>query len=164
MKTITKIIALGAFLAFVPSTTALAACGVGSTIWEGHEGMGAKILAFTTNFWTFKALSTTFEISDCDASDNIFKKVASLDEKIYDYANQNLDHLAVDMARGRGEYVDVFAHLMGMSDQHSAELRILAQQNFGALFPHDYVTTREVLLSLRRLMVESPELSVYVTS
>ena len=163
MKFVTKLIALGVFLTLAPSTAALAACGVGTTLWEGNESTGAKILAFTTNVFTYKAISTTFEITGCDESDNIFKKASSSDEQIYDYASLNMDHLAVDMARGRGEHIDVFAYLLGISDEHSSGFRSVAQQNFEALFPHDYVTTREMLIGLRRLMVESPELSEYVT-
>jgi hypothetical protein len=165
MKSIAKIVALGALLTLAPAMSASAQpiCGFGNRIWEGHDGIGAKALQCTTNFWTYKSISTTFEISGCDASDNIFKKVASQDQKIYDYANRNLDHLAVDMARGQGEHVDVLAHLLGLPHEHTDALRDLAQQNFATLFPHDSVTTRDVLVGLSHLMVENPELSDYVT-
>jgi hypothetical protein len=163
MKSIARLIVLGGFLALVPSSTALAACGIGSTIWEGNDGTGAKLLAFTTNVWTLKAISTTSEISGCTAKNNLFKR-ASLDAKIHDYASQNLDHLAADMARGRGEHVDVFAHLLELSDEHSDAFRSLVQRNFETLFPHDHVTAGEMLGALRRLMVGNDLLSEYVTS
>ena len=165
MKSIAKIVTLGVFLTLASAMSANAEqiCGFGNRIWEGHDGIGAKILQCTTNFWTYKSISTTFEISGCDESDNIFKRVASQDQKIYDYANRNLDHLAVDMARGQGEHVDVLAHLLGLPDEHTDALRDLSQRNFETLFPHDNVTTREVLVNLSHLMVKSPELSDYVT-
>ena len=165
MKSMKKIVALGVFLTLaVPmSANAEQICGFGNRIWQGHDGLGAKALQCTTNFWTYKSISTTFEISGCDASDNIFKKVASQDQKIYDYANRNIDHLAVDMARGQGEHIEVLAHLLGLPNDHTVALRNLSQQNFATLFPHDDVTTREVLVNLSRLMIESPELSDYVT-
>ena len=163
MKAIARLIVLGAFLALVPSSTALAACGIGSTIWEGNNGTGAKLLAFTTNFWTLKGISTTFEIAGCGPENNLFRR-ASTDAKIRHYASQNLDHLAADMARGRGEHVDVFAHLLELSVEHSVVFRSLAQDNFETLFPHDHVTSEEMLGTLRRLMLGTGVLSDYVTS
>ena len=163
MRSIAILVVLGGVLALVPSSTALAICGVGNAIWEGNDGTGAKVLAFTTNVWTAKGISTTFEISGCGESDNFFKR-ASTDAKIRHYASQNLDHLAVDMARGSGEHVDVFAHLLELSVEDSVVFRSLLQENFESLFPHDHVTSGEMLGTLRRLLVGNDTLSGYVTS
>ena len=160
MKGFVRCIVLVGILALAPAVTATAACGVGTSIWEGNESTGAKILAFTTNFWTFKGLSTTFEVSGCGAEDNIFKKVTSA--KLRYYASQNLDHLASDFARGQGEHLDAIAHLIQLRVSDCDEFRALAQNNFESLFPHDHVTAGEMLDHLRQLMIQNDTLSSYV--
>jgi hypothetical protein len=160
LKNLQRIIALAVFLALAPASTAIAACGLGSTIWEGSEGVGAKILAFTTNYLTFKAISTTSEISGCGEEDNLFKKVSSA--KLRYYASQNLDHLAADFARGRGEHLDAIAHLIQIRSEDREDFQVLAQDNFELLFTHDHVTAGEMLEQLSQLMTENDALASYV--
>ncbi len=160
MKNLVRIAALGGFLALAPAGTALAACGVGTTIWEGNESTGAKILAFTTNVFTYKSISTTSEISGCGEEDNLFKKVSSA--KLRYYASQNLDHLAADFARGRGEHLDAVAHLIQIRAEDREDFQVLAQNNFESLFPHDHVTAAEMLEQLSQLMTENDALASYV--
>jgi hypothetical protein len=138
----------------------MAACGIGTSIWEGNDGLGAKLLAFTTNFWTMKSLSTTFEISGCGEEDNLFKKVSS--GQLRYYASQNLDHLAVDFARGRGEYLDAVTHLIQIRVEDRENFQALAQNHFESLFPHDHVTAGEMLEQLSRLMADNEALAGYV--
>jgi hypothetical protein len=151
---------MAGFLALAPAGTSLAACGVGTTLWEGNDGTGAKILAFTTNFWTMKSISTTSEISGCGPEDNLFKKASGV--KLRYYASENLDHLAVDFARGSGEHLDAIAHLIQIRQEDRKDFRVLAQNHFEALFPHDHVTASEMLQHLSQLMSESDALASYV--
>ncbi len=160
LKNLVKTIVLGGFLALAPAGTAIAACGLGNTIWEGNESTGAKILAFTTNVFTYKAISTTSEISGCGEEDNLFKKISSA--KLRYYASQNLDHLAADFARGRGEHLDAVAHLIQIRAEDREDFRALAQNHFETLFPHDHVTAAEMLEQLSQLMTENDALASYV--
>ena len=162
LKNLVRVVVLGGFLALAPASTAIAACGVGTTIWEGNESTGAKILAFTTNFWTFKGISTTSEISGCGEEDNLFKKISSA--KLRYYASQNLDHLAVDFSRGQGEHLDAVAHLIQIRSEDREGFQALAQNNFELLFPHDNVTAGEMLEQLSQLMAENDALASYVES
>jgi len=160
LKNLERIIVLAVFLALAPASTAFAACGIGNKIWEGNDGTGAKILASTTNFWTWKGISTTFEISGCGEEDNWFKKASN--EKIHYYANQNLDHLAADFARGRGEHLDAVSHLIQIRGEDRGVFQALAQNHFESLFPHDHVTAAEMLEQLSQLMTENDTLASYV--
>ncbi len=160
MKNFVRAVVLGGFVALAPTGAAIAACGFGTAIWEGNDGNGAKILAFTTNVWTFKGISTTSEISGCGEKDNIFKKVSN--EKLNYYASQNLDHLAADFARGQGEHLDAVAHLIQLRAEDRTEFRALAQDQFEFLFPHDHVTAGEMLEHLSQLMTENEALASYV--
>ena len=147
-------------LTFTTAGSALAACGIGSKIWEGSGMPGARVVAFTTNFWTFKGISTTFEILGCTEKDNIFKKVASA--KVHDYASNNFDRLASDMARGDGEYLDAFASLLQVEASDRAEFKAFTQLNLEHLVPRDDVTVEEFLAELGRRMVERATLSRYL--
>ncbi len=160
LKNLMGTIVLGGFLALAPAGTAIAACGFGTALWEGNEGVGAKILAFTTNYLTFKGISTTSEISGCGEEDNLFKKISSA--KLRYYASQNLDHLAADFARGRGEHLDAVAHLIQIRAEDRQDFQALAQNHFETLFPHDHVTAGEMLEHLSQLMTENDALATYV--
>ena len=160
LKNLVRVVVLGGFLALAPAGTASAACGLGTTIWEGNEGIGAKIIAFTTNYLTFKSISTTFEISGCGEDDNLFRKIGSA--KLRYYASQNLDHLAADFARGRGEHLDAIVHLIQIRAEDRGDFQTLAQNHFESLFPHDHVTAGEMLEQLSQLMTENLALESYV--
>jgi hypothetical protein len=162
MKTTARATVVGLVLALASAGAAQAACGVGTTIWQGRTGTGPWLAALTTDFWTFKGISTTFEIAGCTAKDNLFKKVASA--KVRHYASNNFDRLASDIARGGGEHLDAFAHLLQIGDEDRAELTTLAQDNFDVLFSHDNVSVAEFLAELVHLMAERETLSRYVQS
>ena len=144
-------------------TWATAACGIGSQLWEGNSSTGAKLLASTTNFWTLKVISTTFEIAGCTAKDNLFKS-ASRDTRVYEYANTNLDHLAADIARGEGQHLGALARLLDISEVDFRAFHSFTQLHFEELFPYDRVTASEMLISLSDLMANSEHLSAYATS
>ena len=137
-----------------------AACGIGSTIWEGNNGTLPWLAALTTDIFTFKGISTTFEIGGCTEKDNIFKRAAS--EKVRYYASNNFDRLAVDVARGQGEHLQAFTHLLRIVEKDQGDFTTLAQRNFDVLLAHDTVTADEFLTKLFSLMAEHETLSRYV--
>ena len=152
MKTISRTFAMVLLLALVRVGVARAACGIGNKIWEGHEGALPWLAASTTNVWTMKAISTTFEIAGCKEEDNLFKR----------FASANFDHLAVEMARGEGEHLDVFAQLLQVREEDHAYFREFTQKHVPTLFSHDDVTVDEMLSMLDCLMAEDERLSDYV--
>jgi hypothetical protein len=160
LKNLVIVMVLGSFLALAPASTATATCGFGNKIWAGNDGIGAKILAFTTNVWTMKGISTTSEISGCGEENNLFKKVSSAELRYY--ASQNLDHLAADIARGQGEHLDAVAHLIQIRVEDRDDFRALTQHHFEVLFPHDDVTAGEMLEHLSQLMTDNNALASYV--
>jgi hypothetical protein len=159
-----KVRFLSAGLALVLTCTtagsALAACGIGSQLWEGNNSTGARVVAFTTDVFTFKGISTTFEIGGCTAEDNLFKRASS--GKVRHYASNNFDRLASDMARGHGEHLDAFASLLQLEARDRAEFKAFSQENLEHLFPRDDVTVEEFLAELGHRMAESATLSRYL--
>jgi hypothetical protein len=161
-KIVVRTFVLALAFGLAPTGIARAACGIGSTIWEGYDGTGPWLLALTTDIFTFKGISTTFEIAGCTEKNNIFKKVASAE--VRHYASSNFDRLAEDMARGQGEHLEAFAHLSQIGEEDRAAFTALAQENFEVLIAHDNVTVAEFLTTLFDLMAEHKTLSRYVQS
>ena len=137
-------------------------CGVGTQILDGKSGLAAKIGASFINGLTFQSVSLTFGLLNCDGRGMVTADARDL--KLRHYASQNFDRLAEDMAKGRGESLAAFAHLLQVSDEDGAEFRAFAQRHFAELFAHDEVTVGEMLSSLDRLLAEDERLSAYARS
>jgi len=61
---------------------------------------------------------------------------ASTDDlRLRHYASANFDRLAVEMAEGRGESLDVLASLIGVAEADRERFDAFTQQHFGEL--HD---------------------------
>jgi hypothetical protein len=137
-------------------------CGVGNRVVTDRSNLIRKAAAFTIDFFTFKGISTTFEVAGCTEENNIFKRSASA--RMRHHAGYNLDHLAADMARGKGEYLDALAHLMEIEDRDRTAFRALTRENFSTLFTRDNADADDILATLLGLMSEHETLSVYVSS
>jgi len=161
-----KAIILSILLLLTPAGVALAdndiGCGVGTQIMEGREGLGWKLVASFTNGLTFQSLSITFGLINCDGRDTI---TASNDEmRLRHYTSVSFDQVAVAMAEGRGESLDVLAGLLGVGIGDRPHFEAFTQQHFAELYSHDAVTVGEMLESLNRLMAEDARLAVYARS
>lgn len=160
MNGIRRNLAIVVCVTAVTASGALAECGIGSKIWAGRSGTLPWLAALTTNIWTFKAVSTTFEIMGCGPSDNWLRKLASAE--VRHYASTNFDRLAEDVARGDGETLDGFARLIGVESEARSEFNGFAQERFVDLFPHDEVTVDEFLAALARSMAADDRFVEYL--
>jgi len=138
--------ALAAAMMLGQGVAAKELCGIGNRIWDGHEGALPWLAASITNFYTFKGISTTFEIAGCHEEDNLLKK-------LFAYTSTNMDSLAVEMARGEGEHLDAFAELLGVPESEQDRFGRLMQAHLGTIVPHDAVTTDELLAGVFAVMV-----------
>jgi hypothetical protein len=150
-KTVMRL-TLVATLLLAQAGAARAACGIGSHIWEGRSGWAPWLAASITNWFTFKGISTTFEIAGCTEKNNLLKK-------LFAYTDGNLDHLAVEMARGQGEHLDVFAALLEVPEGDRPHFGRLVQENLGSILPHDRVTTEELIGTVAGLMAADETLT-----
>jgi hypothetical protein len=153
-------VAATAIITLGPGIASSKQCGIGDRVFPDKTLTRQKLGALTTNVWTFKGISTTFEVAGCTENDNIFKRASN--ERVRHYADYNLDHLALDMARGEGEYLEALAHLIEIEADHRAAFRKLTQEYFTTLFAHDDVTSDEMLGALQVIMSEDEDLSAYV--
>jgi len=134
-------------------------CGLGTQLWAGQEGLVFKVIGATTN-GTFG--NQTFGITSgtlgCHQGG-----VVTADARLQMFAGANMDNLARDMARGNGETLDAFAHLMKISQGDREHFFLFTQQHFADVFASDTTTAGEMLGNLKGLMARDRTLSVYVS-
>lgn len=153
---------LGLCLAAAPALAVQAApnnagCGLGSTLFEGQRGLAPQVLAVTTN-GTFG--NQTFGITS-GTSGCAHNGVVVLPAKVAAFADENLNKLARDMSRGEGESLHALASLMGVQEQHKTVFFDAARENFAQLFPHEQVTSNEMLTNLNDMLAAHPVLGQY---
>lgn len=158
----TKGIVLAAVLVFATVAPAMAdkdiGCGLGTQLMAGQSGTLFKVLGATTN-GTFG--NQTFGITSgtlgCHQGG-----VVTADARLQMFAGANMDNLARDMAKGEGETLDAFAHLMSISDADKEHFFRFTQAHFGDLFARETTTAGDMLASLKSLMATDRTLSAYV--
>ena len=100
-------------------------CGLGKMIFENQP----KSILMQHFGSTSNVPSQPFAISSgtsgCTNNGVIVQR-----EVLTVFVSQNIDHMAQDMARGRGEYLSSLATLMGVPPDRQAEFFILAQDLF----------------------------------
>ena len=148
-------LALGALLTLgLGASPALAdndvGCGIGTQFMEGKEGLVSHVLASCTNAYTLQSVSLTFNLFGCDSTGKV-----TADAELRKFAAANLDQLARDMARGEGESLAAFAHLLQVPADQQGAFGAFTQSHFVDLFPNDGVTSNEMIDAFYRLLGES---------
>ena len=135
-------------------------CGLGTQVWAGNSGLIPKVLGATTN-GTFgnQTFGITTGTLGCSPDG-----VITADARLRMFAGANLDNLARDMARGEGETLEAFAHLMNINEADQAHFYRFTRSHFGDIFAGDSVTAGDMLTSLQRLMAQDAKLSSYVAA
>ncbi len=126
-------------------------CGLGSMIFRGQSGLLSQTLAITTNHILF---NQSFGITSGTLNCSRFSGIVS-NERVTRYVADNLDSLAIDIARGSGEYLSTFAVLMEVNDSERAAFYSKLQNNFSRIFPSQNVTHLEVLQNIETVLRSS---------
>lgn len=137
---------------------------VGLGVMVGGSSAGGEIglLALTIGGTSassgreLKASSQASETSGC-------KKVIRADLKnpiiIGMFLETNHDALEVDLARGGGQHLQSLATLLGCSPSDYGKLTVMAQQNYGELFPSMETDPTAFLARLKGKMTAHPSLN-----
>jgi hypothetical protein len=130
-------------------------CGVGAMIWEGQSGIAPHVLAATTNA-TFgnQTLGMTTGTLGCQTNETI--------QSMALYLDSNIDKVARDMSRGKGENLNTLAVLMGVEEQDRAHFNNTLQNNFSAIFPTADTTSGQVTSAIVEILEKDQALSKYV--
>lgn len=147
--------ALGVLLALGFGTPVLAdndvGCGIGTNFMQGKSGLFPHILASCTNGYTFQSVSLTFNWFGCDSTGTV-----TADAELRKFAAANIDQLSRDAARGEGESLSALAHLLQVPAEQHGAFGLFARDHFVELFPHQDVSSNEMIDALYRLLVEQP--------
>ncbi len=126
-------------------------CGLGSVIFKGKNGLVSQVLAVTTNA-TFGNI--TFGITSGTSNCQQFSGIVS-NERINTFVAHNLDNLAIDIARGSGEYLNTFAVLMDVRETERASFYSKLQGNFSRIFTSQEITYDQVLRNIETVLSSS---------
>ena len=138
---------------FIASTLACSAgtkdanvgIGLGTIIFEGHDGLVSQVCAATTN-GLFG--NQTFAISSgtlgADKPDELWAK-----EQMNEFIKGNMDNVALSIAMGEGESVDTIADILNVSDKEAFKTSM--QENFNKIYTTDAITHAEVVSNIMSL-------------
>ena len=135
-------------------------CGWGSKLFDGQRGLAPQVLGGTTN-GTFG--NQTFGISS-GTSGCTQDGVVKSNWKTAMFIDGNKEKLARDMSIGNGEALDSLAKLMGVRDEHKSAFFLATKENFARIFASDTASTDQIVASLKQVLAQSGELSVYSTA
>lgn len=129
--------------AFAGQAATNTGCGLGTVLWENKADNSILFQVFqaTTN-GTFG--NQTFGITSGTLNCRQPAKFAK-NEKLMLFVQANLDNLAKDVAAGRGETLDTFAELLGVTPDQSLAFNSKLQTNFDKVFTSDKVVLAEVI-------------------
>ena len=106
--------------------------------------------------------SETFH-NTTDASTEVTLSTSPRDERkstdarsVQQFASVNLDRLKEDMARGGGEHLTAFAHLLGIKENHQPEFFRVTKQNYPMLFGSEATSSEDMLARLNTELEANP--------
>lgn len=149
------LVALAPGAAMAAGENNIGSCGWGSKLFDGQKGIAPQVMAATTNMPT-QTFGITSGTMGC-TQDGVVKS----NWRTALFIDGNAEKLARDMSIGNGEALDSLASLIGVRDEHKQVFFRSTKENFGRIFASDSVSTPQVLASLKQVLAESGELSVY---
>lgn len=135
-------------------------CGWGSKLFDGQRGIAPQVLGATTNGTSG---NQTFGISS-GTSGCTQDGVVKSNWKTAMFIDGNKEKLARDMSIGNGETLEALAKLMGVRSEDKSAFFLATKENFARIFPSDNASTDQILVSLKQVLDESRDLSIYSAS
>lgn len=133
-------------------------CGLGNVLMNGNRGVTSNVLAVTTN--TLGSGNQTFGISSgtlgCDGDD-----IVSSNIRLGFFIDENLNELAVDSAKGNGEYLEAAAKILEVKEEDKAHFFNIMQSNFSEIFSSENTKTFEVVNAMSKVLESDKTLKAY---
>ena len=132
-------------------------CGLGSKLFAGQSGIAPQVLAITTNgSFGSQTFGVSTGTSGC-TQDGVVKS----NWQTAMFIDENATKLAKDVAVGEGETLDSLAGLLGMQQDDRAVFFAHSKANFDRIFPNENTSSEHVVVTIRRLLTEHPQLVEY---
>ena len=127
-------------------------CGLGWQVTNRMSLVSSSIRG-TTNVIASNTIGMTSGTSGCDQH-----SIVKTEKKGIHYVEANFENLMVEMAQGKGEYLEIFAILMGCTSGEVQEFSALARDRYSKIFTSDSITPVKMLKNLKEQMSTSPHL------
>ena len=132
-------------------------CGWGSKLFSGQRGIAPQVLAATTNATSGnQTFAITSGTSGCTQDG-----IVTSNWKTAAYIDSNKTQFARDTAKGSGDTIASLGKILKIDSSHQDLFAATLKDNFGRIFTGVDVSTEEIVLSLREILSENSELSVY---
>ena len=117
-------------------------CGLGTMALGDYEATVLSQVAatFLNNICGNQTFGITSGTLECDPAVRFAKS-----ERVREYVEGNLDHLAMDMATGQGDALNALADLMNVPAENRDALFTSIQANFDNIFASEAVTADDVI-------------------
>jgi hypothetical protein len=123
-------------------------CGLGSMAFEGNDGLISQISAATTNGTSG---NQTFGITSGTSNCTQYETWTS-NEKVNVFVADNMDSLAKDIAKGKGEHLDTLASLMNVPQKDRPAFSSKLQKNFSRIYTTESVTAMDVIRNIEAVI------------
>jgi len=123
--------------------------GLGTLLFEGHDGLISQISAATTNG---SCGNQTFAITSGTLGAKRPESFFAKNEQLRNFVKDNMDSLASEMAVGSGETLDTLGELMLVPAADRGAFNKHLQDNFGAIYSSPTVTHTDVIDSLAKVV------------
>ena len=151
------VIVLAAFLVITFAGASFAApkenvgCGLGYIVFKGKDGLLSQTCAATTN-GTFgnQTFGITSGTSECERYSTF-----TANEKLNKFVSDNMDNLAMDIARGQGEYLNSLAVLLEVPESERAPFYTKLQTHFSDIYTSNTVTHVDVIKNIEIVVTSS---------
>ncbi len=121
--------------------------GLGTVIFEGHDGLISQVCAATTNGiygnQTFAISSGTL------GAEQPTELWAS--KQLNDFVAENMNSLAQDIAQGQGESLEAICSILGVDD--SKTFNSTLQDNFSKIYTSDEITHQNVIVNMKHIIL-----------
>jgi Protein of unknown function (DUF3015) len=133
----------------------MAGCGLGSLAFANEKDKASQIFASTTNGTSgSQTFGISSETSEC-TTDGTIKSERAQEA----FAEVNFDSLAQEMAKGQGEHLTAFAHLLGCPESGLSEFGHLTQRNYTQIFSRDPMTPLDLVDAVKQSIASDATLS-----
>jgi hypothetical protein len=145
-------------------------CGLGTMLFKGRSGPIYELSAVSTNDSASISLGAPLLVPGGQAYGAMYLGFVSTNSntiaismgtseyqegeriivaEVNQYVDQNMDMLAADISRGKGEYIDTLADIMQVERKLAFKYKL--KKNFDKIYTHEDITSSEVVHNIYQI-------------
>lgn len=144
-KTIATLLILAAPLAYADKQSNVGV-GLGTTVFEGHDGLVSQVCAATTNgLFGNQTFAVTSGTSGANQPAELWAS-----KQLNDFVEENMDSLAQDIAQGQGESLEAICSILQVEDTDAFNASL--QESFGDIYTSGSITHTDVIGNMKSIV------------